>query len=145
MSDAQTSVIWHVRCRPDTSAEDHRRVLELLTGFTPQVQPLPPLAALAQVKGSLRFFGVNAGELATRFRVQALVQTGIDTHIGVADTWATAATASVHFGPAGVRYFPDHRAVQDFLGPLPIRALHGIGPLLTELRPKYGQVTGLRC
>ncbi|MEU7696694.1 hypothetical protein [Streptomyces sp. NPDC039028] len=133
-----TSAIWHVRCRPDTSPEDHRHVLDLLTGFTPQVQPLPPLAALAQVRGSLRLFAVDAGELAARFRVQALVQTGIDTHIGVADTWATAATASARVGRSGVLHLPDHRAVEHFLAPLPIQALHGIGPAQAAQLQRYG-------
>ncbi|MFD9240654.1 hypothetical protein ACFV0D_01700 [Streptomyces sp. NPDC059556] len=133
-----TSVIWHVRCRPDTAPDDYRHVLDLLTGFTPQVQPLPPLAALAQVRGSLRLFGVDAGELAARFRVQALVQTGIDTHIGVADTWATAATASARAGRSGVLHLPDHRAVEHFLSPLPIQALHGIGPTQAAQLQRYG-------
>ncbi|MFB7395182.1 hypothetical protein [Streptomyces sp. NPDC056191] len=130
-----TSVIWHVRCR-HTSPEDYRHVLDLLAGFTPQVQPLPPLAA--QVKGSLRLFGVDAGELAARFRVRALVQTGIDTHIGVADTWATAATASARVGRSGVLHLPDHRAVEHFLAPLPVQALHGIGPAQAGQLQRYG-------
>ncbi|MFD9243347.1 hypothetical protein ACFV0D_15705 [Streptomyces sp. NPDC059556] len=133
-----TSVIWHVRCRPDTSPEDYRHVLDLLAGFTPQVQPLPPLAALARVKGSLRLFGVDAGELAARFRVRALVQTGIDTHIGVADTWATAATASARVGRSGVLHLPDPRAVEHFLAPLPVQALHGIGPAQAGQLQRYG-------
>ncbi|MFF8279985.1 hypothetical protein ACF05T_28450 [Streptomyces lateritius] len=138
MIPAPTHTLWHIRCRPDTSPEDHRHVLDLLAGFTPLVQPLPPLAALAQVKGSLRLFGVDAGELAHRFRVQALVQVGVDTHIGVADTWATAATASARVGPSGVLHLPDHRAVERFLGPLPVQALHGIGPAQAAQLEAYG-------
>ncbi|MGW7433327.1 DNA polymerase Y family protein [Streptomyces sp. NPDC054861] len=139
MSSASPShTLWHVRCRPDTSPEDHRLVLDLLAGFTPLVQPLPPTAGLAQVKGSLRLFGVDAGELALRFRVQALLQTGIDTHNGVADTWATAATASARVGRSGVLHLPDHRAVEQFLGPLPVRALHGIGPAQAQQLEAFG-------
>ncbi|MFE5938617.1 hypothetical protein ACFQ69_24990 [Streptomyces sp. NPDC056470] len=130
--------LWHVRCRPDTSPEDHRIALDLLAGFTPLVQPLPPTAELAQVKGSLRLFGVDAVELAQQFRVRALLQTGIDTHIGVAGTWATAATASARVGRSGVLHLPDHRAVEGFLGPLPIDALHGIGPAQAQQLRAYG-------
>ncbi|MFE5628285.1 hypothetical protein [Streptomyces sp. NPDC056463] len=130
--------LWHVRCRPDTSPEDHRIVLDLLAGFTPLVQPLPPTAELAQVKGSLRLFGVDAVELAQQFRVRALLQTGIDTHIGVAGTWATAATASARVGRSEVLHLPDHRAVEGFLGPLPIDALHGIGPAQAQQLRAYG-------
>ncbi|MEK9518815.1 hypothetical protein EAO70_36535 [Streptomyces sp. adm13(2018)] len=60
-------MIGHVRCRPSTSPKDCRNVLDLLAGFTPQVQPLSPLAALAQVRGSPRLSGVDAGVLAARF------------------------------------------------------------------------------
>ncbi|WP_329625846.1 hypothetical protein OG357_38070 (plasmid) [Streptomyces sp. NBC_01255] len=130
--------VWHVRCRPDTSPHGHRHVLDLLTGFTPLVQPLPPTAALAQVKGSLKLFGVDAGALAQQFRVRALLQVGVDTHIGVADTWATAATASARVGRSGVLHLPDHRAVEAFLGPLPIQALHGIGPAQAQQLHAYG-------
>ncbi|MEK9523506.1 hypothetical protein MIU24_29620 [Streptomyces venezuelae] len=81
---------------------------------------------------------MDAGELAARFRVQTLVQTGIDTHIGVADTLATAATASARTGRSGVLHLPDHRAVEHFLVPLPIQALHGIGPAQAGQLQRYG-------
>ncbi|MER5312944.1 hypothetical protein ABT034_34810 [Streptomyces sp. NPDC002773] len=57
MSGEADNVIWHVRCRPDTTPDGHRRVLDLLGDFTPIVQPLPPLAALAQLRGAGRLFG----------------------------------------------------------------------------------------
>ncbi|MFB6528697.1 hypothetical protein [Streptomyces sp. NPDC056399] len=81
---------------------------------------------------------MDAGELAGRFRVRALVQTGIDTRIGVAGTWATAATASARVGRSGVLYLPDHRAVEHFLAPLPVYALHGIGPAQAAQLQRYG-------
>ncbi|MFJ3582800.1 hypothetical protein ACIPPS_11290 [Streptomyces sp. NPDC090127] len=70
---------------------------------------LPPLAALAQVKGALRFFAMDAGRLAHRFRKRALVQVGVDVHIGVADTWASAATASAWTGDRCVVHQRRHR------------------------------------
>lgn len=139
MSAAPTHTLWHVRCRPDTSPEDHQAVLDLLGGFTPLVQALPPTAALAQVKGALRLFGMGAGELAEQFRTRAWIQIGVDTRIGVCDTWATAATASAHAGrTGGVLHLPDTHAVTGFLGPLPIQALHGIGPAQAAQLRKYG-------
>ncbi|MFE1384228.1 hypothetical protein ACFW6S_35320 [Streptomyces sp. NPDC058740] len=131
-------VIWHVRCRPDTAADDHRRILDLLGEYTPLVQPLPPLAALAQLSGTRRLFGVDPGELAARARVQALARYGTDVHIGVADTWSTAATASARVGRSGVLYLPDHRAVERFLTPMPVQAVHGIGPAQAAALQRYG-------
>ncbi|MFK0230853.1 hypothetical protein ACIQUL_34370 [Streptomyces sp. NPDC090303] len=52
MRTGPDSAIWHVRCRPDTTADGHRRVLDLLGDYTPVVQPLPPGAALAQPRGA---------------------------------------------------------------------------------------------
>ncbi|MFI8966997.1 hypothetical protein ACIGO8_33360 [Streptomyces sp. NPDC053493] len=131
-------VIWHVRCRPDTAPDDHRRILELLGEYTPLVQPLPPLAGLAQLTGTTALFGLDPGELAQRARVQAIARYGIDLHIGVADTWATAATASARTGPAGVLHLPNHRAVETFLAPLPVDALYGIGPAQAATLRRYG-------
>ncbi|MFC9595617.1 hypothetical protein ACFTUC_38180 [Streptomyces sp. NPDC056944] len=138
MTTGPDSVIWHVRCRPDTTADGHRRVLDLLGDYTPVVQPLPPGAALAQLRGAGRLFGAAPERLAARFRIQALAKHGIDTHIGIANTWATAATASAHTGPTGVLHLPDHRALEQFLSPLPVRALHGIGPAQAARLEAFG-------
>ncbi|MFI8769406.1 hypothetical protein ACIGN6_31505 [Streptomyces sp. NPDC053792] len=138
MTTGPDSVIWHVRCRPDTTPDGHRRVLDLLGDYTPVVQPLPPGAALAQLRGAGRLFGAAPERLAARFRIQALAKHGVDTHIGIADTWATAATASAHTGPSGVLHLPDHRAVERFLAPLPVRALHGIGPAQAARLEAFG-------
>ncbi|MGO4635007.1 hypothetical protein AB4225_29375 [Streptomyces sp. 2RAF24] len=136
--DDRDRALWHVRCRPDTAPDGHRRILDLLGEYTPLVQPLPPLAALAQLTGTTRLFGVDAGELAQRARLQALARYGIDVHIGVADTWSTAATASARVGRSGVLYLPDHRAAERFLAPLPVQAVHGIGPAQAATLQRYG-------
>ncbi|MER5312623.1 hypothetical protein ABT034_33140 [Streptomyces sp. NPDC002773] len=141
MNEERDHVIWHVRCRPDTAPDGHRRVLDLLGDFTPVVQPLPPLAALAQLRGAGRLFGAAPERLAVRFRIQAMAKYGIDTHIGVAGTWATAATASAHVGRSGVLHLPDDRAAGQFLAPLPVRALHGIGPAQAAALERYGLYT----
>ncbi|MFJ9808969.1 hypothetical protein ACIRTB_12115 [Streptomyces sp. NPDC101158] len=96
------------------------------------------MASLAQLTGTRRLFGVDAGEFAQRARVQAIARYGIDVHIGVADTWSTAATASARTGPAGVLHLPDHRAVEAFLSPLPVQAVHGIGPAQASALQRYG-------
>ncbi|MFJ7069700.1 hypothetical protein [Streptomyces sp. NPDC101115] len=136
--EGRDRVIWHVRCRPDTQPDAHRQVLDLLGEYTPLVQPLPPLAGLAQLTGTRRLFGVDPGELAQRARVQSLTRLGIDIHIGVADTWSTAATASARVGRSGVLYLPDHRAVTQFLAPLPVDAIYGIGPAQAATLTRYG-------
>ncbi|MET9373967.1 hypothetical protein ABZX98_07430 [Streptomyces sp. NPDC002992] len=132
-----TSVIMHVRCRPDVEPETYRTLLALLEDISPLVQPLPPAAALVQIGGTLRVHRADPGAIAQRTRVRALLQ-GIDTHIGVASTWATAATASARTGPSGVLCLPDKRAEQQFLAPLDISALYGVGEKTAETLRRYG-------
>ncbi|MFF5428111.1 MULTISPECIES: hypothetical protein [Streptomyces] len=132
------SVIMHVRCRPDTDADTYRRLLDLLGEVSPLVQPLPPGAALVQAGGALRLHRTDPGALAQRVRVRALLHTGTDVRIGVADTWATAATASAHTGPDGVLWLPDEPAVRAFLAPLGIEELHGVGTKTAQELRRYG-------
>ncbi|MFE5713454.1 hypothetical protein ACFQ7J_21895 [Streptomyces sp. NPDC056501] len=131
------SVIFHVRCRPDVEPEEYQRVLDVLADISPLIQPVPPSAVLAQVGGVLRLHGVAPDELARRVRVRALLH-GVDVRIGVADTWATAATASARTGPGGVLWLPDPRAVAAFLGPLPVDALYGVGAAQAATLRRYG-------
>ncbi|MEV6357947.1 DNA polymerase Y family protein [Streptomyces hydrogenans] len=131
-------VIWHVRCHPDTGPDVYRHVLDLAAEFTPVVQPLPPTALVAQLRGASRVFSEDPRRLAQRFRLQAVATYGALVHVGVADTWATAATASAHAGRAGVLHLPDHRAVEAFLHPLPVDALHGIGPAQADSLRRFG-------
>ncbi|MFB7397766.1 hypothetical protein [Streptomyces sp. NPDC056191] len=131
------SVIMHVRCRPDIEPEEYRTVLGLLADVTPIAQPIPPAAALAQIGGVLRLHEATPDEIARRVRVRSLLH-GTDIRIGVADTWATAATASAHTGPGGVLYLPDERAVTAFLAPLPVDALYGVGAAQAATLRRYG-------
>ncbi|MFF2306031.1 hypothetical protein ACFVVP_26435 [Streptomyces sp. NPDC058128] len=130
-------VIMHVRCRPDIEPEEYRTVLDLLADVTPLVQPIPPAAALAQIGGVLRLHEAPPDEIARRVRVRALLH-GTDVRIGVADTWATAATASAHTGPGGVLHLPDERAVTAFLAPLPVDSLYGVGAAQAATLRRYG-------
>ncbi|MFB7411384.1 hypothetical protein ACFCZ2_29815 [Streptomyces sp. NPDC056202] len=131
------SVIMHVRCRPDIEPEEYRTVLDLLADVTPLVQPIPPGTALAQIGGVLRLHEAAPDEIARRVRVRALLH-GTDVRIGVADTWATAATASAHTGPGGVLHLPDERAVTAFLAPLPVDSLYGVGAAQAATLRRYG-------
>ncbi|MFF9150482.1 hypothetical protein ACF1BN_37150 [Streptomyces sp. NPDC014861] len=135
---ARDHVIWHVRCHPDTTPDAYRHVLDLASEYTPVVQPLPPTALLAQLRGASLLFAETPRRLAQRFQLRALALYGVRVHVGVAPTWSTAATASAHPGPDGLLHLPDHRAVEGFLHPLPIDALHGIGPAQATTLRRFG-------
>ncbi|MFE4703484.1 hypothetical protein ACFRIC_41165 [Streptomyces sp. NPDC056738] len=128
----------HVRC-PDWLPEDaYRQVLEQMAELSPVVQALPPTAALAELKGALRYHGVDAGRLGEVLRVRTISRLGIDIRVGIGPSITVAATASDQItGPGGVLAIAPG-GVADFLGPLPIEALHGIGPRQGQTLRDFG-------
>ncbi|MGX1541050.1 DNA polymerase Y family protein [Streptomyces adustus] len=128
----------HVRC-PDRLGEDlYRQVLEQMAELSPVVQALPPTAALVELKGALRYHGVDAVRLGEVLRVRTISRLGVDIRVGIGPSITLAATASGQItGPGGVlAVTPDQ--VTQWLGPLPVQALHGIGPRQAEILRDYG-------
>jgi DNA polymerase-4 len=128
----------HVRC-PDRLPEDvYRHVLEQMAELSPVVQALPPTAALAELRGALRYHGVDAARLGEVLRVRTISRLGVDVRVGIGPSVTVAATASGQItGPGGVLAIaPDQ--VADWLGPLPVESLHGIGPRQAQALHDYG-------
>ncbi|MEU6070663.1 hypothetical protein ABZ864_41040 [Streptomyces sp. NPDC047082] len=128
----------HVRCPDRLPEETYRQVLELLAGLSPVVQALPPCAALVELKGALRYHGVGARRLGEVLRVRTISLLGVDVRVGIGPSITAAATASGQItGPGGVvAIAPEHAA--DWLAPLPVQALHGIGPRQAAALRDYG-------
>ncbi|MEU8790851.1 hypothetical protein [Streptomyces sp. NPDC048643] len=128
----------HVRC-PDRLPEDgYRQVLEQMAELSPVVQALPPTAALAELKGALRYHGVDAVRLGEMLRVRTISRLGVDVRVGIGPSITVAATASGQVSrPGGVLAVAPDR-VADWLGPLPVEALHGIGPRQAQALRDYG-------
>lgn len=128
----------HVRC-PDRLPEDaYRQVLEQMAELAAVVQALPPTAALAELKGALRYHGVDASRLGEVLRVRTISRLGVDVRVGVGPSITVAATASAQItGPGGVLAIAPGQ-VADFLGPLPVEAMHGIGPRQARALHDYG-------
>ncbi|GAA2632646.1 hypothetical protein [Streptomyces axinellae] len=80
--------------------ERYEALLALLADITPVVQALPPDAALADVRGALRYFGRDAVGLARLVRLRALALYGTDCVIGVAASPLLARMAAFA-GPPG--------------------------------------------
>lgn len=119
--------------------ETYEGLRGLLTEFTPVVQALPPDAALADVRGALRYFGRDAAELAALVRVRALARYGVDCTVGVAANPLLARMAA-HDGPPGaISTVPgEPRAVTAFLARKPASGLHGVGPATARALTAYG-------
>ncbi|MFI5683154.1 hypothetical protein [Streptomyces sp. NPDC051636] len=132
------STVMHVRCPERLPQERYRQVLELLAGLSPVVQALPPAAALVELKGALKYHGMDARRLGEVLRIRAVSRLGVDVRVGIGPSITVAATASAQVtGPGGVLAIdPDH--VTEWLAPLPVEALHGIGPRQAEALREYG-------
>ncbi|KAF4406228.1 DNA polymerase Y family protein [Streptomyces lycii] len=127
-------------------AEVYDGLRALLAEFTPVVQALPPDAALADVRGALRYFRRDAAEIAALVRVRALARYGTDCTIGVAANPLLARMAAQDgpvAGPPGtaeaIRTVPaDPDAVTGFLARKPATGLHGVGPATARALGTYG-------
>jgi DNA polymerase-4 len=128
----------HVRC-PDRLPEDvYRQVLEQLAELSPVVQALPPSAALVELKGSLRYHGVDGRRLGEVLRVRTISRLGVDVRVGIGPSITVAATASGQITEPGGVLAVDPGQVTDWLGPLPVEALHGISPRQAQALRDFG-------
>ncbi len=132
-------VHFHTPSGEPLAEEAYPPLLALLGEITPVVEALPPDAALADVRGSVRYFGRTAAELAALIRVRALALYATDATVGVAGNPALARMAA-HDGPPGaVRALPaEPEAVAEFLAAKPAAALHGVGPATAQTLSRYG-------
>lgn len=132
------ATVMHVRCPDRLPEEAYRQVLEQLAELSPVVQALPPAAALVELRGALRYHGTGAGRLGEMLRVRTLSRLGIDVRVGIGPSITIATTASAQIPhPGGVlAVAPDK--VTEWLAPLPVEALHGIGPRQADTLREYG-------
>ncbi|MFI6349277.1 hypothetical protein [Streptomyces sp. NPDC050560] len=116
-----------------------RPLLSLLHEFTPVVEVLPPDAALADVSGSVRYFGRDPLGIARLIRVRALAWQGLDCAVGVAPNPMLARMAARDAGPGAVRRVGAAPGeIAGFLDPKPVAALHGVGPRTAHALGAYG-------
>ncbi|MDQ8707563.1 hypothetical protein RCO28_34595 [Streptomyces sp. LHD-70] len=128
----------HVRVPIGLPEPTYREVLEVLSEVSPVVQAVPPGAAVVELRGALRYFGVPPLRLAETIRVRSLARLSVDLRIGLAPTWAVAATASALAPEHGGIVLVEPDQVSDFLAPLPVEAVHGIGPMQARALNTYG-------
>lgn len=102
-----------------------RAVMEIFREFTPLVEPLSIDEAFLDVRGSVKLFG-SPVEIARQVRARVRERTGLPASVGLAGTKFVAKLASQRAKPDGLLEIPPDRTI-DFLHPLPIEAIWGVG------------------
>lgn len=127
-----------VRGRFEAYKESSRAVFAILESFTPRVQPVSIDEAFMDVTGSARLFG-DGRAMAEEIRARIRAAVGLTASVGVASNKFLAKLGSDLNKPDGLTVIdPDPQRVQEVLDPLPVGAIFGVGPKMTERLRRMG-------
>ena len=116
--------------------EVSREVMAIFRAVTPEVEPLSLDEAFLDVSGATRRLGPPP-RIAELIRQQVREQQSITCSVGVAPVKFVAKIASARCKPDGLLVVPAER-VLDFLHPLPVSALWGVGDRAEEVLTRLG-------
>ena len=106
---------------------ESRRIFAIFERFTPAVQGLSLDEAFLDLSGTERLHG-PACAVACRLREAVRAETGLAVSVGIAPVKLVAKIASDAAKPDGwLEVAPE--GVRDFLDPLPVRRIWGVGPV----------------
>ena len=125
--------------RPDRYHELSNEVMAILASFTPLIEPISLDEAFLDTTGSAAAFG-DGETIAARIKAQVRDEVGLAVSVGVATNKLCAKVASDLRKPDGLVVVPAGGEA-DFLAPLPIRRLWGVGPKLQQALAEYGVTT----
>src|SRR3954451_1144372 len=111
-------------------------VMAILRDVTPLVEPLSLDEAFLDVAGATRLHG-RPGLIAASIRARVVERLGLTCSVGVAPTKFVAKLASARCKPNGLLVVPAAR-VLEFLQPLPVTALWGVGAKTAEPLHRLG-------
>jgi DNA polymerase-4 len=117
-------------------SEISERVMAIFHSYTPLVEPISLDEAFLDVTGSQKLFG-SGREIAAKIREQVEKEEGITCSVGLAQSKFIAKLASQHCKPNGMLEIKPDR-ILEFLHPLPVRAIWGVGPKTAESLERLG-------
>jgi DNA polymerase-4 len=103
------------------------RVVDIFADFTPAVERVSIDEAFLDVTGAVHLFGPPA-EIAAAIRQRVRDEVGLPISVGVARTKHLAKVASQVAKPDGLVVVEPEREAE-FLAPLPVRLIWGVGPV----------------
>ena len=115
------------------------RVFEVFREFTPIVEPLSIDEAFLDVSGSTHLFGSPA-EIGSSIRRRVREETKLPVSVGAAQTKFLAKIASQVAKPDGIIVVEPGREIE-FLHPLPVEHLWGVGAVTQEALASLGITT----
>ena len=124
------------RPRFDRYSEISKHVFAILHDVTPKVQPLSIDEAFLDVSGARELLG-RPLDIATAIRERVRVEVGLAASIGVASSMFVAKVAGSRAKPDGLLVVPAGDTV-DFLAPLPVTALWGVGAVTAKRLSNFG-------
>ncbi|MEY4130799.1 MAG: hypothetical protein RLZZ31_923 [Actinomycetota bacterium] len=135
--------------RYDRYVEISAQVMDVFHNFTPIVEPLSLDEAFLDLTGAEKLFGPPK-EIGKKIRAEVLETVGLTCSVGMASTKFIAKLASEQAKPKasprgpvfgdGVKVVPAEEILQ-FLHPLPVQALWGVGPATLAKLQRMGIVT----
>jgi DNA polymerase-4 len=117
-------------------SEVSAKVMEIFDSFTPLVEPISLDEAFLDVTGARKLLGTGR-EIAVEIRRQVEASEGITCSVGIAPSKFIAKLASGHCKPNGILEIPADR-ILNFLHPLPVTAIWGVGPKTAETLERLG-------
>jgi DNA polymerase-4 len=124
--------------RPDFDAYRaySNRFREVLLSFTPTVEPISLDEAFLDVSGATTLFGPSP-EIAARIRATVQDELSLTCSVGVGSTKLVAKLGSTKAKPDGMIVVRAGE-ILDFLHPLPVRAMWGVGEKTAETLERLG-------
>ena len=117
-------------------SEVSEHIMEIFHSYTPYVEPISLDEAFLDVTGSRRLLG-SGREIAKAIREKVETQEGITCSVGIAPSKFIAKLASDRCKPNGMLEIAPDR-ILNFLHPLPVSAIWGVGPKTTESLERLG-------
>jgi DNA polymerase-4 len=130
-----------VQPRMERYAEVSSQVMAILNDFSPDMEPVSVDEAFLDLGGVLHFWP-SAEALARKLKARIRAELGLTASVGIAPNKFLAKLGSDLNKPDGLTLVPtDPEAIVQFLAPLPVSRIFGVGEVTEQALKKHGLKT----